>query len=376
MNAMDATDQFGRYHHQLLLRGFGTDAQQKLSDARVLVAGAGGLGCAALQYLAAAGTGTIGIADDDTVELTNLHRQVLYGHRDIGLPKANRAALRLKEINAGIEIQVYPLRLTNRNILGILENFDVIVDGTDNRASKYMINDACVLTGKPFIFGAVSEFEGHVAVFNVSTPAGISANYRDIFPDPWSDNHETGCNDTGVIGTLTGIIGCMQGNEAIKVITGIGDPLMNRMVTYNSLTGRMHEFDIQASPATRNRIPADILDFLQTSYERPCEAEGSNGLEIHPEEFQNLLSRKDITVIDVRENPGPAPVEFSHIHIPFYRLHESLAVIKGETVITFCDRGIVSLKAARLLKEAFQDSKRIYSLRHGINHWHKTNRIA
>ena len=376
MNAMDATDLFGRYRHQLLLRDFGTVAQQKLSDASVLVAGAGGLGCAILQYLAAAGTGTIGIADDDTVELTNLNRQVLYGNHDIGLLKANRAAIRLKEINPGIDIQVYPLRLTNLNILGIMQHFDVIVDGTDNRASKYMINDACVLTGKPLVFGAVSEFEGHVAVFNMVTSRGPSANYRDIFPDHWSDSPETGCKDTGVIGTLTGIIGCMQGNEVIKVITGIGDPLMNRLVTYNALTGRMHEFDIQASPATRKRIPADTATFLQTIYERPCEAENCDGLEIQAEEFQHLINREDITIIDVRENPRRVPPGFRHIHIPYFRLHESLAAIKGETVITFCERGMVSLKAARLLKEAFPYGKRIYSLRHGINHWHKTNRIA
>jgi len=373
---MTADNRYGRYRHQILLRDFGEAAQQKLLDARVLVVGAGGLGCAALQYLVAAGAGTIGIADDDTVHLTNLHRQVLYGTNDIGYPKAKRAARRLKQLNPDIEIQVHPLRLTPQNTLGIIGSYDIIVDGTDNHGSKYMINDACVLTGKPFIFGAVSESEGQLAVFNAVTNGSFSANYRDVFPYQWPYDKEAGCNETGVIGVLTGIIGCMQGNEVIKVITHTGNPLVNRLVTFNALTGRMHEFSIQAGTETRKLIPADAKEFMQARYEMPCTNDDSNFIELPAGEFQRLINRNDITVIDVRENPGPTRVEFQHIHIPFGRLKESLPTIKGDTIITFCEKGILSLKAALLLKEAFQNGKKIYSLRHGINNWNNTNNFA
>src|SRR3990170_5090454 len=207
---------YGRYHHQINLSGFGETSQRRLLQARVLVAGAGGLGCAALQYLAATGVGTIGIADDDVVRLSNLHRQVLYTVRDIGSGKAESAARWLRQLNPEIDIHVHAVRLTVRNIIEIIRPYDIILDGTDNLGSKYMINDACILAGKPFVFAAISQFEGQVAVFNHLRDGIETANYRDVFPFQSTNENETPCNETGILGVLPGIIGALQCNETIK----------------------------------------------------------------------------------------------------------------------------------------------------------------
>ena len=219
---------YERYQRQILLKEFGIDAQQKLLQAKVLVIGAGGLGCPALQYLVAAGIGTIGIVDDDIVSLNNLHRQVLYTVNDIGLSKAEVAAEKLKALNDEINIISYNERLTNKNALALLMNMILLVDGTDNFSSRYMINDACVLLNKPLVYGAISKFEGQVAVFNIKDEIQIRAiNYRDLFPTPPKDDEVLNCAEAGVLGVLPGIIGTMQANETIKLITGIGKPLIN-----------------------------------------------------------------------------------------------------------------------------------------------------
>ena len=239
---MNENNPYARYHQQMILPEFGETAQRKLKLARVFVAGAGGLGCAALQYLAAAGVGTIGIADDDVVQPTNLHRQILYTWQDIGALKADTAAAWLMKMNPETEIHVYPVRLTAANIADIIADYDFVLDGTDNRETKYLINDACVSAGKPLVFAAISQYEGQLAVFNYPPGSPEAASYRDVFPD--TSTSEPSCQETGVLGILPGIIGCMQCNETIKLITGIGKALINRLLVYNALTNQMNEFRV------------------------------------------------------------------------------------------------------------------------------------
>ncbi len=199
----------------MLLKEIGESGQQKLLQAKVLVVGAGGLGCPVLQYLAAAGVGKLGIVDDDIVSLTNLHRQVLYNTSDIGFAKTERAAAALRSLNPDIEIIPYNLRLTNQNALDIINNYDIVVDGTDNFSSRYMINDACVLLKKPLVYAAISRFEGQVAVFNyIDNDNEKPVNYRDLFPIPPAEDEAMNCAVAGVLGVLTGIIGSMQANRS------------------------------------------------------------------------------------------------------------------------------------------------------------------
>jgi len=229
---MDKEKLYERYQRQIILPDFGQEGQQKLLKAKILVIGAGGLGCPVLQYLAAAGVGTIGIVDDDVVAINNLHRQVLYSADDLGLSKAKRAAQILDQLNPGIRIIPYSERLTAQNALILFDEFDTIIDCTDNFSTRYMINDACVLMNKPLVYGAISRFEGQVAVFNFMRNGSDEAvNYRDLFPNPPREDEVLNCAEAGVLGPLAGIIGTMMANETIKLITGIGEPLANQLLT-------------------------------------------------------------------------------------------------------------------------------------------------
>ena len=307
---------YERYQRQIILPEFGEAGQQKLLNAKVLVIGAGGLGCPALQYLTAAGVGTIGIVDDDTVALNNLHRQVLYSVGDIGLSKAERAAEILSQLNPDINIIPFKQRLTVENALEIMQSFDIIIDGTDNFSTRYMINDACVLLDKPLVYGAISQFEGQVAVFSPHPSEGRSSdssvNYRDLFPDPPKDDEVLNCAEAGVLGVLPGIIGTMQANETIKLITGLGDPLINRLLTYNALNNQVYELNLSAKPETRSLIPADEAAFKQMDYEWLC-ASAPASFEIDSDEFDELLETGGIDIIDVRElHETPEVDEFDH----------------------------------------------------------------
>lgn len=342
----------------MLLEGFGEEAQLKLRNARIFVAGAGGLGCAALQYLAAAGIGTIGIADDDVVDVSNLHRQILYTMQDVGALKADIAASWLMKMNPETGIHVYPVRLSPSNIESIIADYDVILDGTDNLETKYLINDAAVAAGKPLIFAAISQYEGQLAVFNYPPGSPEAVNYRDVFPD--NSFIEPSCRETGVLGVLPGIIGCMQCNEAIKLITGIGKPLVNRLLLYNALTSQVNEFSVH---------PVGVAG-------TPTGYTGDDSPEIKPAEFLAFLSGKNTTVIDVREKDHRiSQADFQHIQIPFSELPENIPAISGDTIITFCERGILSLHAARMLREALGPEKKIFSLQKGINYWNQTHGI-
>jgi adenylyltransferase/sulfurtransferase len=367
---MDNTISYERYQRQLILKNFGEAGQQKLFQARVLVIGAGGLGCPALQYLAAAGTGTIGIADDDVVSLSNLHRQILYSVKDIGFNKAGRAAEILQQLNPEIKIIAYPERLTVQNAFAIMKGFDIIIDGTDNFSSRYLINDACVLMNKPLIYGAVSQYEGQVAIFNYrENESDEPANYRDLFPQPPKENEVLNCAEAGVLGVLPGIIGTMQANETIKLVTGIGKPLINRLLTYNALNNQLYELGLSARKEARSLIPATPKEFMKMDYEWLC-ASPVNKYEIDINSFDELIKAGDVDVIDVRD-PGeiPAIKEFAYHKIPLDQLQENIPIIKSGIVVTVCQSGKRSLQAAKKLADIYGASKKIYSLQGGIIQW-------
>lgn len=364
---------YERYHRQIILPEFGEEGQLKLLKAKVLVIGAGGLGCPALQYLTAAGVGMIGVVDDDVVSLNNLHRQVLYSVNDIGLSKAETAVTILQRLNPEIKIIAYNERLGNQNALTLLGQFDIIIDGTDNFSTRYMINDACVLLNKPLVYGAISQFEGQVSVFNLQPleESNEAVNYRDLFPDPPKDGEVLNCAEAGVLGVLPGIIGTMMANETIKLITGIGEPLINQLWAFNALTNQVYQLNLSARKETRSWIPKDKTEFLKTDYGWLCSSPVSNA-EIDIDTFNKLIEKGNVDVIDVREpHELPQVNEFSNTRIPLARLADNTSSIKSDTVIAFCQTGKRSLQAARILSGIFGDSKKVYSLRGGIVAWMK-----
>src|SRR5918993_251756 len=361
---------YGRYQRQVILKEFGIAGQQKLLNAKVLVLGAGGLGCPALQYLAGAGIGTIAILDDDIVSLSNLHRQLLFTMDDIGQSKALIAAERLHAINDEIRIVSHNERLTTNNALTILQDYDIILDGTDNFETRYLVNDACVLLNKPFVYGAVSQFEGQVGILNVTNAAPSQPiNYRDMFPNPPQEGEIMNCAEGGVIGTLPGIIGTMQANEVIKFITGLGKPLIHAVLTYSALTNQVYTIELTAREDTRALIPATAEDFKQMDYAGLC-SNNPQQPEINNIDFNLAIKNADTTIIDVRE-AGESPIvnSFPHRNIPLSNFKKEVREINGDTIIVFCQSGKRSMQAAQLLFDTFGTSKIIYSLKGGIMNW-------
>lgn len=360
---------YERYHRQIILPEFGEAGQQKLLKAKVLVIGAGGLGCPALQYLTAAGVGTIGIVDDDVVALNNLHRQVLYSVNDIGLSKAERAADILRQLNPTIKISAYNERLTTQNTLTLFDEFDIIIDGTDNFSTRYMINDACVLLNKSLVYGAISQFEGQVSFYRNQNKDDV--NYRDLFPDPPKEGEVLNCAEAGVLGVLPGIIGTLMANEAIKFITGMGELLVNQLFTYNALSNQVYVLSLSARKETRSLIPANETEFLKTDYVWLCSSPIMND-EIDTDTFNKLIEKGNVDVIDVRElHEMPAVNEFEHLKIPLTQLADNSSMIKSENAIVFCQTGKRSLQATKILSGIFGDKKKIYSLHGGIVEWKK-----
>ena len=370
MNMLKNTS-YERYQRQIILNGFGEAGQQKLSGAKVLVIGAGGLGCPALLYLAAAGVGTLGVIDDDRVALHNLHRQPVYNMEDIGKPKAERISIFLNRLNPEILVMPYTDRLTASAALEILNSFDVIVDGTDNFSTRYLINDACVLLNKPLVFGAVSQYEGQVSVFNVSREDEAPVNYRDLFPLPPAAGEVLSCEEAGVLGVLPGIIGTMQASEAIKLITGIGQPLANRLYIFNALNNQGYELILQKSNSSESFLPASADAFRNTNYEELC-GNGEDYFYLNVEDFDEWLKAGKTRVIDVREyGEEPAVSEFAHEHIPLSRLPGEFRMTSGERIVFFCQSGTRSAQAARWMMDQFGTDKMAFSLKGGILNYKK-----
>lgn len=365
---MNRSNQYERYHRQIILKEFGETGQDKLLEAKVLVIGVGGLGCPVLHYLVAAGVGTIGIVDDDIVSISNLHRQLLFDMNDIGELKTRQAAIKLLRLNPDARIDQYPLRLTNQNAIPIFEKYDVVVDASDNFPTRYLVNDACVLLGLPLVYGAVSKFEGQLAVFNLMSGMNRSTvNYRDLFPAFPAQNEILNCAEAGVIGVLPGVIGTAMAGEVIKLITGMGKVLVNRLQTFNLLYNQWDSWDLTSNAESKLLIPTDREAYIMKDYNIQCA--GSNFLEISTTEFEHLRVQHESTVIDVREfGEEPLVNEFMHIQIPLSTLEQSDYPLNTNTLIAFCQSGQRSAKAAQLLSGRFP-TKQVYSLKSGILHW-------
>ncbi len=342
-----------RYDRHLILPEFGEAAQLKLKNAKVLVIGAGGLGCPALLYLAAAGVGTIGIVDGDNIEESNLQRQVLFGSEDIGKSKAEVAAEKLSKQNPFVSIDAIPEFLTTANAIVLFSEYDVILDGTDNFATRYLCNDAAVICNKPLIHGSIFKFEGQVSVFNYKN----GSTYRCLFPEPPALGSVPSCSEIGVIGVLPGIIGNYQAMETIKVITGIGEPLTGKLLCINTLnnTQQILEFD-------RNETHASISELLE-SYEIFC---GFNPLvkEISFKEAQILLNKENSQLIDVREADEFKNHNVGGKNLPLSTF-ETNQIHEGSTPIFICQKGGRSLKAAQLFSVGL--NRKAFSVTGGID---------
>jgi adenylyltransferase/sulfurtransferase len=368
---MPSSDLSGRYGRQMLLPDFGEEKQRRLLAGSVLVIGAGGLGCPALLYLAAAGVGRLGVVDFDRVETSNLHRQVLYNAADIGQPKAEVAAARIRAANPDTAVDVFNTRIDTGNALGIIGRYDLVVDGSDNFPTRYLVNDACVLLGKPLVYGSVYRYEGQVGVFNFPDSAtGTRISYRDLFPHPPAPEEVPNCAEAGVLGVLPGIIGTMQAGEAIKLLTGLGEPLAGRLLTYHSLHNSFFEFRLSPDPEGTTAAPGSEEAFKRADYDFFCGQETGRAKEVLPEEFERLAGEENWLLIDVR-NPGEQPklASYPYLSVPLSGLENRLPELQGaENLLVFCQAGARSLKAARIISEKYSNTK-VYSLKGGINAW-------
>lgn len=356
---------YNRYIRQMILPGFGADAQQKLAEAKVLIVGMGGLGCPVLQYLAGAGVGSIGIMDPDQVSLSNLHRQVLFNESDIGQLKVKVASQKIKKLNSEVQLIEYPFQLSKDNALSIIEQFDCVVDATDNFGTKYLINDVCVVLNKPWVYGAVSGYEGQVAVLNnIHMPEPV--HYRHLFPQQPLQNEFASCEETGVIGVLPGIIGTMQAAEAIKWITGLGKEQNGSLLNYHFLSGSWYAIALSVNP----QVPVvDESFFYKTNYEmEPMNEEEDleeiDIAEIDIRQFLQIQEQPGHFILDVRELHEYPTVDFVHARIPMSVLKESLDQLPQQPVYIICHQGIRSVYAAQYIK--LHKGVETYSVKGGL----------
>jgi adenylyltransferase/sulfurtransferase len=344
---------FTRYSCQIALPGFSESTQLLLQQAKVLIVGAGGLGCPAAQYLAAAGIGILGIADFDTVSISNLHRQVLYTPADAGLKKATIACQRLQNQNPGIKLVPHEVKLTSENVLSIMQEYDIVVDGTDNFDTRYLLNDAAVLLGKPLVYGAIYQFEGQVAVWNVENDDGTrSPNYRNIFPEV-DATQIPNCAEGGVIPTLAGIIGCMQANEVIKYITKTGELLSGKILILDALTLQSRIIKIGALTKTR-------ISSLTATVSAPA---------ISVIELKKGLAENLFELIDIRTDRERDAFDIGGKHIPMEELDENISYLKnGISKVLYCSSGKRSEEAVKQIKEKYPEMS-LFSLEGGLKAW-------
>jgi adenylyltransferase/sulfurtransferase len=353
-----------RYQRQMILPNFGLTAQESLLAAKVLIVGMGGLGCPVLQYLVGAGVGQIGIMDADTISLSNLHRQLLFTEPEIGSLKVDQAAAKMQLLNSDVTIEKYPFHLEPSNARQIISKYDLVVDATDNFPAKYLINDVCVLLGKPFVFGAVSRYEGQVAVFNVATENERAINYRDLFPELPKPGEVPSCAEAGVIGVLPGIIGAMQAAEAIKLISGIGTPLVGRLYHYNLLQAQGYEIAITAN---QNNLEITEASFQNNIYESMDEE--IDVPEISVNEFNQMRLSTDVFVLDVREKSEYPAIDFSDAQIPMSELQNKMHEIPEKEICIICHQGVRSIYAAQQISK--QRNLKVYSLKGGLTAYFK-----
>lgn len=358
-------EELQRYARHFVLPEFGLEGQKKLKQAKVLVVGAGGLGSPVLLYLAAAGVGKLGIVDDDVVDISNLQRQVLYGVADIGRAKVEVAQQKLQALNPTIEIEIYAMRLTIDNVLDLIAPYDIVVDGTDNFPTRYLVNDACVLGNKINVYGSIFRYEGQVSVFNYPYQDGSRGpNYRDLFPVPPAPDTVPNCAEGGVLGVLPGIVGSMQANEVIKLIVGKGEPLVGRLFLFDAFTFTSHNLKFAKTSNTAITELSVLEDY--------CEVPTASIAEITAAELANWKKQRiDFQLVDVREPHEYALHHLGGVLIPLFTLLENTHQISKELpVVVHCKSGARSTQAIQLLQEQL-GYQNLYNLKGGIMAWEK-----
>jgi adenylyltransferase/sulfurtransferase len=364
-------DEVRRYSRHLIIPDVGMTGQKRLKNARVLVIGAGGLGSPALLYLAAAGVGTLGIVEFDEVDESNLQRQIIHGQSDIGKPKAVSAKESIAETNPLVNVVVHNERLDNDNVMGIFEQYDLIVDGTDNFATRYLVNDAAVLLGKPYVWGSIYRFDGQASVFWAAAPGGTSPCYRCLYPEPPPPGMVPSCAEGGVLGVLCASIGAIQVNEAIKLLTGIGEPLLGKLMIYDALEMEYRKLGVRKDPNCAvcgdNPTVTELIDyetFCGAISDEAADAAADSTISVTTLEHwlkERENGERDFTLVDVRE-----PNEYEINKIP-----GSVLIPKGEflngnaleqlssdrPVVLHCKSGARSAEALAVIKGAgFADS--------------------
>jgi sulfur-carrier protein adenylyltransferase/sulfurtransferase len=360
--------EFLRYSRHLILPHVGEAGQRRLKQARVLVVGAGGLGSPAVLYLAAAGVGTIGLVDADLVEVSNLQRQVLHGTSTLGLPKLDSAKARIKDLNPLVTVETFPERLTSANALGIFDGFEVVLDGSDNFPTRYLVNDAAYLSGIPDVYGAIFQFEGQASVF----AARGGPCYRCLYAEPPPPGMVPGCAEAGVLGALPGVIGSLQAMEAIKLLLGIGEPLAGRLLLFDALRLQFRELALQRDPACPLCGDAPTITRL-IDYDAFCgivPPAAPTGIEVTPAELQReLAAGRPVVLVDVREVPEWELVRLEGARLaPLSRLPGlANALDPAADIVAYCHHGIRSLQAASFLRSVGLPNVR--SLAGGIDRW-------
>ncbi|MGA9873447.1 MAG: adenylyltransferase/sulfurtransferase MoeZ [Rhodococcus sp. (in: high G+C Gram-positive bacteria)] len=365
-----SNDDVARYSRHLIIPDVGTLGQRRLRSARVLVIGAGGLGSPVLLYLAAAGVGTLGIVEFDEVDLSNLQRQVIHGRSDVGRSKAVSARESILEINDGIEVRLHEFGLDRSHAVALFEQYDLVLDGTDNFATRYLVNDAAVLAGKPYVWGSIYRFEGQVSVFWEDAPGGVGLNYRDLYPEAPPPGMVPSCAEGGVLGVVCASIGSIMVTEAIKLITGIGETLLGRLMIYDALAMSYRTIRVHRDP---QRVPVtELIDYDEfcglVSDEGVAAAESSA---VTPAELVELIRKDAVALIDVRE-----PVEWDIVRIAGATLIPQGRITSGEAlaelpqdrrIVLHCKTGIRSAEALAVIKQAgFTDA---LHLQGGIVAW-------
>jgi len=369
-------DEVLRYSRHLIMPEVGLEGQRKLKAARVLLVGAGGLGSPAGMYLAAAGVGTLGIVDFDAVDSTNLQRQLLHGTGDVGRSKLDSARDRLSDVNPNVEVVLHELRLTSDNAMDVLEPYDIVVDGTDNFPTRYLVNDACALLGKPNIYGSIFRFEGQVSVFD----AAHGPCYRCLFREPPPPGMVPSCAEGGVLGVLPGIIGSLQALETIKLILGKGDSLLGRLLLFDALKLTWRELRLRKNPdcpvCGENPTVTELIDYLEfcgvPAYDEDARPTGEEVPEITPTTLRDRLEQGDrIRIVDVREphewdiaNLGEQGAEL----IPLGSLVERMSELgTADEIVLHCRSGARSARAVGQLQEA--GFRKVWNLKGGILAW-------
>lgn len=365
-------EQFQRYARHIVLPQVGLVGQKKLLNTRVLCIGAGGLGSPVAMYLAASGVGRIGIVDYDVVDLTNLHRQILHSTEDIGRPKTESALQALKRINPDVQVDVYQTKLTSSNAISIIESYDIVIDGTDNFPTRYLTNDACVMLKKPNIYGSIFQFEGQASVF---APHLAGPCYRCLYPEPPPPGAVPSCAEGGVFGVLPGLIGMIQATETIKLVLGIGESLIGRLLLYNALEMKFREIKVRKDPACpvcgEKPTITKLIDYEQYCSGKAAPTEAINEDEVTVFDLKEVIDngKTDVKLIDVRELE-----EYRIAKIPGFSLYPMSTLERryseldpSQKYYILCKSGGRSLKAVKFLKE--RGFKYVKSIKGGITLW-------